>query len=94
MSVVDGYIPTPREGVGRHIDASEITRLDGSKTNRQRINISDPEDPDAVLTITRNPTSDDYGQVMRLAPNDQQINQLQELLYLILQELQALNAKK
>jgi hypothetical protein len=95
MAVVDGYMPTPREGVARHVDASEITRsvpttnATDQKTNRQRVNISDPEDPNAHGAVKMNAGAGDYGQVVRLPPNDVAVSLLQQ----ILDQLVLLNSK-
>lgn len=93
MAVTDGYLPTPRDGVNRKVDASEITRADGTKTNRQRVNISDAEDTAAHAAVKRDAGEDDYGLTVRLSAGQADMNDVAQLLFLILHELTALRTE-
>lgn len=51
MAVTDQVVQVAPDSTGKKIDNSELTRDDGTVVERQRVNISDPEDPNAHTAV-------------------------------------------
>lgn len=49
--MADGFVQLATDGPGKRIDASELTRADGTLVERQRAVIGDANDPLALLKI-------------------------------------------
>jgi hypothetical protein len=48
----DQTVTVAPDSTGKRIDNSEITRADGSLAERQRVNLSDPSDPNAHVSVS------------------------------------------
>ena len=86
---VDGDVGLAPDLSGQKVDNSAITRADGTQHLRQRVNVSDPSDPNAHgAVLNQQPPPGTYGQVVWFAQEidiatgarqDAQLAQLQAL---------------
>jgi hypothetical protein len=51
MAAIDGKVQVAPDSTGKVIDNSELTRVDATVVERQRVNLSDPEDVNVHMSI-------------------------------------------
>lgn len=49
--MTDNSITVNDQSSGTEVDSSAVTRADGTVVNRQRMNVSDPDDPNAHANV-------------------------------------------
>lgn len=93
-TLTEGHVAVSPDLAGKAIDNSRIINRDGADKYRQRINVSDPADPDAHAAVTNtDPDRNAYGMAVRVIPGGADVSTTNDLLLLILGELQAINLK-
>jgi hypothetical protein len=51
VATTDGVVRVAPDSIGKRIDNSEVTRADGLPYERQRVNLSDPSEPNAHAAV-------------------------------------------
>jgi len=88
IAIVDAFVQVVPNQNGPAIDNSSITQDSGQIAYRQRMNLSDPSQPDAHTSVlNRDPLSTEFGPITRDPYGPAIVNLLQQLLNAI-QEFQ------
>jgi hypothetical protein len=78
--VVDQFIQVAPDSTGKLLDNSQLT-VSGNTVNRERINVSDPQDPVAHASVLqRTPLTSEYGVAVAAVADPQILSLLQQLL--------------